>query len=232
MPGDALLLHGRWDDFHRLKDSHELILTSSVPGEILRTEKVKYALTCLSISLAMILIFKIQLSIALLCGAVGMVTSRVLTIDEAYQSVEWMTVFLLAGLIPLGLAFQNTGAAQLIANEVVSILGTHLPPTIFLGTVGILSTFFTLVISNVGATILLVPLSMNMAVTIGVDPVLTALVVAIAASNSFILPTHQVNALIMRPGGYRTMDFVKSGAGLTVLYLFTMIGVLSLWYSL
>ena len=100
MPGDALLLHGRWDDFHRLKGSPDLILTSSVPGEPLRTEKAKYALTCLGISLSLILIFKIQLSIALLCGVAGMVLTRVLTIDEAYQSVEWMTVFLLAGLIP------------------------------------------------------------------------------------------------------------------------------------
>ena len=231
MPGDALLLHGRWNDFHRLKDSPDLILASSIPGEPLRTEKALHALTCLGISLAMVLIFKIQLSISLLCGAAGMVTTRVITIDEAYQSVEWMTVFLLAGLIPLGLAFQNTGAAQLMSNAVVSILGTQLPPIIFLGAVGILSTFFTLVISNVGATILLVPLSMNMAAKIGVDPSLTALVVAIAASNSFILPTHQVNALIMRPGGYRTMDFVKSGAGLTVLYLFVMIGLLFLIYE-
>ena len=103
-------------------------------------------------------------------------------------------------------------------------------PFIFLGAVGMLSTFFTLVISNVGATVLLVPLSMNMATSMGFDPGLTALVVAIAASNSFILPTHQVNALIMHPGGYRTIDFIKSGAGLTVLYLMVMICVLSLMY--
>ena len=228
IPGDALLLHGRWEDFHRLKDSPDLILTSSVAGEPLRTEKAKYALACLGISLMMILGFDIQLSIALLCGAAGMVMTRVLSIDEAYQSVEWMTVFLLAGLIPLGIAFQNSGAAQLIASNIIAILGDNLPPVLFLGAVGILSTFFTLLISNVGATILLVPLSMNMAVQAGVDPCLTALVVAVAASNSFILPTHQVNALIMRPGGYRTRDFIKSGTGLTIIYLVIMIGVLSL----
>jgi di/tricarboxylate transporter len=128
------------------------------------------------------------------------------------------------------MAFQNTGGAQLIADGIVSTLGTNLSPIIFFGAVGILSTFFILVISNVGATVLLVPLSMNMATNIGVDPGLTAPVVAIAASNSFILPTHQVNALIMHPGGYRTMDFVKSGAGLTVLFRLFMIGVLSLMY--
>jgi di/tricarboxylate transporter len=230
VPGDALLLHGRWADFHRLKDSPDLILTSAVPGEILKTEKAWHALACLGVSLAMILVFQIQLSIALLFGAAGMVTSRVLTMDEAYQSVEWMTVFLLAGLIPLGMAFQNTGAAQLIADGMVSALGSHLSPVLFLFAVGILSTFFTLVISNVGATVLLVPLCMNMAARIGADPGLTALAVAVAASNSFLLPTHQVNALIMRPGGYRTMDFVKSGAGLTVLYLLVMTGMLSLMY--
>lgn len=185
IPGDALLLHGRWDNFHGLKRSPDLILTASVPGEPQRTEKAKYALACLGISLGLILGFKIQLSIALLSGVAGMVITGVLSIDEAYQSVEWMTVFLLAGLIPLGLAFQNTGAAQLIANGIMSILGTHLPPILFFGIVGILSTFFTLLISNVGATILLVPLCMNMAVRMGVEPILTALVVAVAASNSF-----------------------------------------------
>jgi di/tricarboxylate transporter len=229
-PGDALLLHGRWENFHRLKTSPDLILTTSVPGEVLKVEKAKSALACLGISLAMILFLKIKLSIALLAGALGMVLTRVLTIDEAYKSIDWMTVFLLAGLIPLGMAFQNTGAAQLIASGIISVLGGNLTPIVFLGVLGLLSSFFTLVISNVGATVLLVPLAMNMAAGIGADPRIAALVVAIAASNSFILPTHQVNALIMNPGGYRTLDYVRAGLGLTILYLLVMIFTLYIWY--
>jgi len=158
-----------------------------------------------------------------------MVLTKVLTIDEAYQSVDWMTVFLLGGLIPLGMAFENTGAAKFIADTIMAALGT--PSALLLLTViGILTSFFTLVASNVGATVLLVPLSMNMALNAGVDPRVAALTVAIAASNTFVLPTHQVNALIMRPGGYRTIDYVKSGAGMTVLYMVVMISALMLFY--
>jgi len=104
------------------------------------------------------------------------------------------------------------------------------PTIIFLLVVGVLTSFFTLVVSNVGATVLLVPLCMSMAVKAGADPKITAMVVAIAASNTFVLPTHQVNALIMRPGGYKTMDYAKAGAGMTVLFLIVLIGMLYLFY--
>ncbi|MEE4136184.1 MAG: SLC13 family permease, partial [Desulforhopalus sp.] len=87
-----------------------------------------------------------------------------------------------------------------------------------------------LVVSNVGATVLLVPLCMAMAVARGSDPRLAAMLVALAASNSFILPTHQVNALIMRPGGYQTRDYLRTGAGMTVLFLVVLISMLVLFY--
>ncbi|MFW5490264.1 MAG: SLC13 family permease [Desulfovibrio sp.] len=227
--GDALLLHGRWEMFHMLKGLPDLVFTESVKGELLRTEKAKVALMWLAISLVMILGFHVQLSIALLTGALGMVLTKVLTIDEAYQSVDWMTVFLLGGLIPLGMAFENTGAAKFIADTIMAALGTP-SPVLLLTVIGILTSFFTLVASNVGATVLLVPLSMNMAINAGVDPRVAALTVAVAASNTFVLPTHQVNALIMRPGGYRTIDYVRSGAGMTVIYMVVMIAALMTFY--
>lgn len=227
--GDALLLHGRWEMFHLLKDRPDLVFTETVKGEILRTDKAKLALMWLAVSLVMILGFHVQLSIALLAGALGMVLTKVLTIDEAYQSVDWMTVFLLGGLIPLGMAFENTGAAKFIADTIMAALGT--PSTlVLLSVIGVLTSFFTLVASNVGATVLLVPLSMNMAINANVDPRIAALTVAVAASNTFILPTHQVNALIMRPGGYRTVDYVRAGAGMTVIYMIVMIAALMLLY--
>lgn len=227
--GDALLLHGRWEMFHMLKGLPDLVFTETVKGELLRTDKAKIALMWLAVSLVMILGFHVQLSIALLTGALGMVLTKVLTIDEAYQSVDWMTVFLLGGLIPLGMAFENTGAAKYIADTIMAALGTP-SALVLLAVIGVLTSFFTLVASNVGATVLLVPLSMNMALNAGVDPRVAALTVAVAASNTFVLPTHQVNALIMRPGGYRTIDYVKSGAGMTVLYMVVMLSALMLFY--
>ncbi|MBM9603201.1 SLC13 family permease [Desulfopila inferna] len=228
--GDALLLQGRWEKFHFLKQQHDLIFTEDVQGEILRTEKIKFAVGSLLLSLTLILIFHVQLSIALLTGALGMVLTRVLSIDEAYQSVDWMTVFLLGGLIPLGIAFEKTGAAKLIAESIMSMMGS-VSPLILLTVVGLLTSFFTLVVSNVGATVLMVPLAMNMAGTAGADPRIAALVVAVACSNTFILPTHQVNALVMRPGGYRTIDYFKAGTGMTVLYLIVMMAAVYVFYG-
>ncbi len=228
--GDALLLQGRWEKFHFLKQEHDLIFTEEIQGEILRTEKIAFAVGCLLLSLTLIMIFHVQLSIALLSGALGMVLTRVLSIDEAYQSVDWMTVFLLAGLIPLGVAFEKTGTAKLIAESIMSMMGS-VSPLILLTVVGLLTSFFTLVVSNVGATVLMVPLAMNMAGTAGADPRIAALVVAVACSNTFILPTHQVNALVMRPGGYRTMDYFKAGTGMTILYLVVMMAAVYVFYG-
>lgn len=239
--GDALLLFGKWDKFHMLKGKQTFTFTSDIKGEIMRTEKAKTAVTWLVVAIGLVLgfnplmaaiglpDFKLSLSVCLLTGALGMILTKVMSVDEAYKSVDWMTVFLLAGLIPLGLAFQKTGTAEYIATGVMNMIG-DVPVIVFLAVVGIMTSFFTLVVSNVGATVLLVPLAMTMAIRAGADPRLTALVVALSASNTFILPTHQVNALVMRPGGYKTVDYVRAGAGMTILFLVVMLTMLYLFY--
>ena len=93
-----------------------------------------------------------------------------------------------------------------------------------------MTTVLTLVVSNVGATVLLVPLVIDMAGSVGVDPRLAALVVGLAASNAFLLPTHQVNALYMGPGRYTSFDFFKAGAPLSILYLMVLTAVVMLFY--
>ena len=98
--------------------------------------------------------------------------------------------------------------------------------------ISLLTSFFSLVASNVGAAVLMIPLAMNMAVGGGTNPIVAAMVVGISASNTFILPTHQVNALIMRPGGYRTKDYMKAGVGATAIYTMILISCVSLLYSL
>ncbi len=230
-PGDALLLQGPWEKFHYLKEKQGLVFTEDVQGEIIRSDKMKFAVGSLLLALTMILGFHVQLSIALLSGAMAMVLSNVLSIDEAYESVDWMTVFLLGGLIPLGIAFEKTGAAKLIAETIMGTIGT-VSPLILLTVIAILTSFFTLVASNVGATVLMVPLAMNMAGTAGADPRIAALVVGVACSNTFILPTHQVNALIMRPGGYKTLDYFRAGSGMTILYLVVMMAAISIFYGI
>jgi di/tricarboxylate transporter len=128
------------------------------------------------------------------------------------------------------MAFEKTGTAAFIAHKVMEIIG-HPEPIVLLAAVGIMTSFFTLVISNVGATVLLVPLCMNMAVMAGGDPRMAALVVGLSASNTFVLPTHQVNALIMRPGGYRTVDYARAGAVMTALFLAVELFIIYLFYG-
>lgn len=232
--GDTLLLQGPWERFHILKNRPQpraLTFATPLEGEIMRPQKAKLAVVWLAVALSQIIFFKIQLSVALMSGALGMIITGVLTVDEAYRAVDWMTVFLLAGLIPLGIAFEKTGTAAFIAHRVLGLLG-HPSPIVLLAVVGIMTSFFTLVISNVGATVLLVPLCMNMAVMAGGDPRMAALVVGLSASNTFVLPTHQVNALIMRPGGYRTVDYAKAGAFMTVIFLIVELAILYFFYGI
>ncbi|RLB37280.1 MAG: SLC13 family permease [Deltaproteobacteria bacterium] len=231
--GDTILLQGPWDRFHRIKNLPQpRILTFATPleGEILRPEKAKWAVIWLVVALTQIIFFDVRLSVALMSGALGMIITGVLSVDEAYHSVDWMTVFLLGGLIPLGIAFEQTGTAAFIAKKVLDIVG-QVSPIGLLAIVGVMTSFFTLVISNVGATVLLVPLCMNMAVMAGGDPRMAALVVGLSASNTFVLPTHQVNALIMRPGGYSTVDYAKAGAFMTIIFLVVMLTVIYFFYG-
>lgn len=227
--GDALLLQGPWRQFHILRDKKDFVYTKEIKGELIYPEKAKFAVAGLALALTLALVFHVQLSIALMTGALFMILSRVLTIDEAYKAVDWMTVFLLAGLIPLGIAFQKTGAANYIAVNIMNMLG-EVSPLVLLAVIGGLTSFFTLVTSNVGATVLLVPLCMNMAVNAGIDPKIAALTVGVAASNTFILPTHQVNALIMRPGGYKPVDYVRAGSGMTIIYIAVVLLALFFFY--
>ncbi|MEE4364189.1 MAG: SLC13 family permease [Desulfotignum sp.] len=231
--GDTLLLQGPWDKFHILNNKpkpRSLVFASPLEGEILRPQKAVFAVIWLAIALFQVIFFDTALAVALMSGALGMIITGVLTIDEAYGAVDWMTVFLLAGLIPLGIAFEKSGTAAFIAQGVLGLVGTPVP-IVLLAVIGIMTTFFTLVISNVGATVLLVPLCMNMAMMAGADPRMAALVVGISASNSFILPTHQVNALVMRPGGYRTVDYAKAGIVMTLIFLTVELLMIYLFYG-
>ncbi len=227
--GDAILLHGSWKRLELLHAEGSLLFTTPLDAEQLRPEKAMFAGLWLAVALTMVIVFKIQLSVCLMTGALGMIITRVLSIDEAYQAVDWRTVFLLGGLIPLGIATEKSGAAAWIAHTVLGAIGT-VEPIVLLAVIGVLATVFTLVISNVGATVLLVPLVVNMALAAHTDPRMAALVVGLATSNSFILPTHQVNALYMGPGRYRSVDFMKAGTVVSIIFLVVMITMLYLFY--
>ncbi len=229
-PGDVILMHGKWESFQRMRPKRDLLFAQPLHHEVPLTNKARVAFGCFGLATALVIFTTLPISICLMAGALGMILTKVLSIDEAYHGVDWRTVFLLSGLIPLGLAMQKTQAAPWIAHQLLGMLGTP-SPTLFFLIVGLLATLLTLVISNVGATVLLVPLVVDMAGSVGVDPRLAALVVALAASNAFLLPTHQVNALYMGPGGYTSFDYLKAGTPLSIIYLLVLTAVVVLVYQ-
>ncbi len=226
--GDTLVVHTTWDALARLEKNRDfVVVTTEYPHEESRPQKVGAALLFFGIALAMVLFTDLRLSVALLTGALGMILSGVIKIEEAYRAVSWKTVFLLASLIPLGLTVETSGTAKWIADQTLSVVG-DMPLWVIQASVALLATFFTLVMSNVGATVLLVPLAVNIAIGAGGDPAVFALTVAIATSNSFLIPTHQVNALIMGPAGYSVSDFMKAGGIMTILFLVVMMLMMNL----
>lgn len=231
--GDTLVAHTPWDALSRLEKNRDfVVVTTEYPHEELRPQKVHFAALFFGIAMALVLFTDMRLSLALMAGAIGMILTGVLSMDEAYESVSWKTVFLLAGLIPLGEAVQHSGTAAWIAQEVMRILG-DVPAWVLQSAIAVLATFFSLVMSNVGAAVLLIPLAIGIATTaqsvgIDADPRVFALTVGIAASNSFILPTNQCNALVMGPGGYNVKDFIRAGGVMTVVFLVVALVMLNI----
>jgi len=226
-PGDVLVVHGLWKNIRAVQEDDDFVLLSHAPAPI-ETGKALRAAACFLAAVSMTLA-GVPLPLAFLSGAVAMILTRVVAIDEAYRAVSWPTVFLLAGLIPLGVAMQRTGAAAYVAQQMMGVLdGSH--PLAILFTVGALTTVFTLFMSNVAATVVLVPLAMDLGLAAGLDPRAMALLVGVCAQNSFVLPTHQVNALLMTPGGYRNVDYLKTGGLMTLVFLpLAVLGIWLLW---
>lgn len=241
MSGDALLIHAKWEHLHTLQEAHQNFrIITPLEAEIQAPGKSTAAILCFATALTLMIISSfyfqklpynpIPLSVCLMVGAVGMVITGVLNIQNAYKAVDWRTVFLLGGLIPLGMAVDRTGTAEWIATGVVSALGSSVTPLVLIIVLAVLSSVFCLVISNVGACTLLVPLGASMATQIGVDPRVAAIVVGLGVSNSFLLPTHQVNALYMGPGSYRTKDYIKIGGGMSVIYVAVLVAMTYFFY--
>lgn len=215
--GDIIVAFGAWDSLRILAGHRDLLLITPPEGVSVRYDKGRLAVLIFAASL-LLGMAGIPLSMALLSGVAAMVLTGVLKIDEAYRAIDWKTIILLGGLIPLGIAMEKSGAAEMIANGLTGAVGgAH--PVFLLFAVALLATGLSLVISNVAATVLLVPLVMLTGISTGVDPRALALLVALCSQNSFILPTHQVNALLMEPGGYTTSDYLKAGGVMTLIFI-------------
>lgn len=228
-PGDAILLHGEWSHFRTLQETTDIIYTENLRGEEIREGKAAIALIALATFLTLALGTNLSLAVAGLVALMIIVIGKAMHIDEVYKAVEWKTIFLVAGLIPLGAAFEKTGAANFLANNVLNQID-NLTPIFLYFILTLLTSFFGMFVSNVGTTVLLVPLAMSMAAQIGADPRIAGMVVAVASINTFVLPTHQVNALIMQPGGYKTTDYIRVGSGFMLLFVIILMTMLAFFY--
>lgn len=215
--GDTFIVHGLWNNILDLNTSRDFMLATPFSADKQDPSKAWIAALCFALAIGLALA-GFPISTAFLSGAIAMALTRVLSMEDAYQAVDWKVVFFLAGLIPLGIAMQKTGTAALLADGIMGgVHGKH--PLLLLLAVASLSTFFSLFMSNVASTVILVPLVISMAGIGGLDPRPLVLLVAVSANNSFILPTHQVNALLKTAGGYRNADYLKAGGGMTLIFL-------------
>ncbi len=225
--GDCLVSHSTWRDLAAVARDRDFIVATDVPRQEARPQKVMHALAFFLLAISLILFTDFSLSVALLTGAIGMVLSGVLSMDEAYQAVSWKTVFLMASLIPLGFAMEVTGTAAWLVQEFLGLIGSVGDIWLQLA-LALLATLFTLIMSNVGATVLLVPIAINIALATGGNPAIYALIVGLGTSNAFILPTNPANALIIGPGGYQIRDFIRVGLPMSALFLIVMLVMVNL----
>ena len=227
--GDTLVLQGKWKSLQFFKESEDFITVTPFEYEPKHPEKAWIAIGSFVGAILVVLTLGLPISIGFLTGAVAMVLGGVLTIEEAYRSIEWKVIFLIAGLIPIGIAMETSGAAAFIAENLVTLID-GVPAFGILFILGVLMTLFSLVMSNVAATVLMVPLVLELTGIGGLSAQVLVLQVGLCAVNSFILPTHHVNALLMTPGGYRVTDYLKAGSILSLLFVTVSTIVLYIFY--
>ena len=165
-------------------------------------------------------------------GAALMVLIGCLSMEEAYRQIEWKAVFLIAGMLPLGTALDQTGAAKLIAEGVVALVGPFGPEAVMLGLVG-LTFLATCFVPTAALVVLMAPIALNTAANMGLSPFGLMMAIAMAASASFMTPVaHPANILVMGPGGYRFTDYLKIGGLLTLVIFVVLMVVLPLFWPL
>jgi di/tricarboxylate transporter len=216
--GDTLVFHGFWKDLAHAAEDRDFVVVTDYPKDEERPHRLWHALFFFALAIGLALFSDLKLPVALMVGAVGMLLTGVLSMDEAYNAIGWKTVFLMACLIPLGWATDATGAAAWVAQELLRTIG-EVHPIVLQLAVALLTSFFTQVMSNVGATVLMVPLAVNVALAANANPTEFALIVALSASNNFVSMSNPVMAIIAGPGGYRAGDLWRAGGPLSLAYV-------------
>ena len=215
--GDALLIQAHEDQIKKLRSDENLIVLDEVPGEPLRHKApLVFGILVAVVGLAAFNVLPILVTAIL--GALAMVLTRCLRLEEAYKAINWQVIFLLAGILPLGIAMQKSGAAGLIAERAVGMVG-DMGPVAVLAVVYLMTSVMTDTMSNNAAAVLLAPIAISTAVQMGVDPRPFLMAITFAASTGFSTPVgYQTNTMIYNFGGYKYTDFLRTGVPLSIIF--------------
>jgi di/tricarboxylate transporter len=216
--GDVLLIQGRRADLDNLREGPHLILMEEVEPRLPSWRRALLALAVIGGIVAAAALGVAPILVAAMAGCGILVVGGFITVDQAYSAIDWKVIFLLAGVIPLGIALERTGAAALLAGLLTDTFGP-LGPRFMLSAFYILATLLTQLMSNNATAALLAPLALASAIQLGVDPRPFLVALTFAASTSFMTPVgYQTNAMVMGPGGYRFADFARVGAPLNLIF--------------
>jgi di/tricarboxylate transporter len=215
--GDVLLAQGRTRALRRMHETGPLSLVGLVEIAPKRRRKRIWAVSAMAAAILLAAFEVLPLMVSAMVGVVVLLVTGTIRAEEAYEGMDWMVVVLLAAIIPLGIALQNSGAAGQLAGW-IGVLAGPLGPYGLLAAVYILTSVLTNLISNVAAAALVFPIAGALATAMGLSPTPFAFAVMFAASNAFITPIgYQTNLFVYGPGGYRFSDFARVGAPLSVV---------------
>lgn len=234
--GDTLLVQGRRGQIESLKKTPDFLVLGPVSAaldkENRRINKAPYALFIFLLMIVLVATGTVHISAAAVLAAMLMVLTGCLNMDEAYRSIEWQSVFLIAGMLPMGIAMAKTGTAEYLSDLMINVAGDYGPLAIMIS-LFVLTTLITEFMSNAAAAVLVAPIAISSAEQLGVAPYAFVMGVGIAASNSFLFPIgHQASVLVYGPGNYRFFDYTKVGLPLTLLIWFLLIIFLPLFWPL
>jgi di/tricarboxylate transporter len=215
--GDVLLLQGPEEKVRHLGQGHGFLVLGGVDPVSYRPRRAPIAVATIIGVILLSVTGMTPIVIAATLGSLVMIMTRCLTVKEAYDSIDWPILMLIAGTLPLGHAMQNSGAASLLAGIIIGGVGSF-GPWVVLGAVFLMTFCLTEVMSHAAAAVLVAPIAYNTAVSLGASPQPFFMAVAVAASMCFMTPiSHQSNALVMGPGGYKFLDYTKVGAPLNIM---------------
>lgn len=227
--GDVLLIMGRKEKIDRFKTNPEIMLLGDATPQKVRREKGFYAIAIFAGAIISGALHILPISLAFLLGAVLMILTKCLDIEDAYRSIEWKLIILIGAIFSLNTAMEATGTAQFLAGWIVKLLGHYGPMTLLAGFF-LLTLFLTQPMSNVAAALLVLPVAIHSAGGMGVNPRTFVIGVTIAASCSLITPLEPACVLVYGPGRYKYSDFIKNGSILAfIIFIISMIAIPILW---